>query len=127
LLAATAVQAFPFTKSGGAVRPSLMELGRWLDDGYAVIMSPEGEPELGRGLLPFLNGTGLMAVEMQVPIVPFRVEGYGRLFEREPQFPFLPIRRGRVRLIVGEAVTIPPSMTHEEATARARQAIVETR
>jgi long-chain acyl-CoA synthetase len=127
LLAATAVQAFPFTKSGGAVRPSVMELGRWLDDGYAVIMSPEGEPELGRGLLPFLNGTGLMAVEMQVPIVPFRVEGYGRLFEREPQFPFLPIRRGRVRLIVGEAVTITPSMSYEEATARARQAIIETR
>jgi long-chain acyl-CoA synthetase len=125
VLAALAAQAFPFTKSGGAVRGSLDELGRWLDDGYAVIMSPEGDPELGRGLLPFLRGTGLMAVEMQVPIIPFRVEGYGRLFLREPQFPYLPIKRGRVRLIIGEPITVSKTTSYEDATELARQALIE--
>jgi len=127
LLAALAAQAFPFVKSGGAVRRSLDELGRWLDDGYAVIMSPEGDPELGKGLLPFQPGTGLMAVEMQVPIVPVRVEGYGSLFPTEPQFPYLPDKRGRARLIIGEPITFPKTMDYQEATERARQALIETR
>ena len=124
-LGALAVQAFPFAKSGGAVRHSLEQTGRWLDDGYAVILSPEGEPELEGELLPFLGGTGLIAVEMQVPIVPFRLEGYFDLFPRYPEFPYLPVRRGRVRLIVGEPITFPKDMPHQTATERARQALVE--
>jgi long-chain acyl-CoA synthetase len=126
-LAAVAAQAFPFVKTGGAVRRSLEELGRWLDDGYAVIMSPEGDPELGQGVLPFLPGTGLMAVEMQVPVVPFKVENYGALFPREPQFPYLPDKRGRARLIIGEPVTFPKTMSYQDATERARRALIETR
>jgi long-chain acyl-CoA synthetase len=127
LLGELVVQAFPFVKSGGAVRPSLELLGRYLDAGYAVIMSPEGEPEVDGQLLPFLGGTGLMAVEMRVPVVPFRLEGYDRLFPRNPPFPYLPIRRGRVRLIVGEPVTFPKDMPYQEATERARQSLLETR
>lgn len=126
ILAALAVQAFPFVKSGGAVRPSLEELGRWLDDGYAVVMSPEGNPELDGKMLPFLGGTGLMAVEMRVPVVPFRVDRYDLLFEREPQFPYLPVRRGRVRVIIGEPVPFPRGMSYADATERARRALVET-
>ena len=108
------------------MRPSLEELGRWLDDGYAVVMSPEGNPELEGELLPFLGGTGLMAVEMRVPVVPFRVEGYHSLFEREPRFPFLPGRRGKVRMIIGEPVIFPRGMPYTDATERARRALVET-
>jgi 1-acyl-sn-glycerol-3-phosphate acyltransferase len=128
-LSALIIQAFPFVKSGGAVRASLEELGRWLDDGYAVIMSPEGNPEEDGIVLPFLGGTGLMAVEMQVPVVPFKVEDYHRLFlsPRDLRFPFLPNQRGRVRLIIGEPVTFPKSMTYREATDRARQALMDTR
>ncbi|HYM96978.1 MAG TPA: AMP-binding protein [Candidatus Sulfotelmatobacter sp.] len=127
-LLALAAQAFPFVKSGGPVRGSLEELGRWLDDGYAVIVSPEGGPESEGQLLPFLGGTGLMAVEMQVPVVPFRVDGYHLLFP-PPQrisFPYLPNRRGRVRLIVGEPVRFPKEMPYGKATELTRQALAQT-
>ncbi|MBI3969836.1 MAG: AMP-binding protein [Chloroflexi bacterium] len=127
LLGELAVQAFSFAKSGGAVRPSLEELGRWLDDGYAVIMSPEGNPEIGGELLPFLGGTGLMAVEMRVPVVPFKLGDYHRLFPPNPPFPYLPNKRGRVRLIVGEPVTFAKTMDYREATELARRALIETR
>jgi long-chain acyl-CoA synthetase len=129
VIAALGAQAFPFEKSGGAVGPSLEELGRWLDDGYAVIVSPEGNPELSGEVLPFLGGTGLMAISMQVPIVPFRVEGYAQLFPdpRTIGFPFLPNKRGTFRLIIGEPVTFPKDMPYEEATKRARQALIDTR
>jgi long-chain acyl-CoA synthetase len=117
LLAEAGVQAFPFAKRG-AIRASLDEMGRWLDAGYAVIISPEGDSEPDGKLLPFLGGTGLMAVEMQVPVVPFRLEGYHRLFAPDVPFPYLPERRGRVRLIVGEPVTFPPGTSYEAATRR---------
>ncbi|MBI2320911.1 MAG: 1-acyl-sn-glycerol-3-phosphate acyltransferase [Chloroflexi bacterium] len=126
VLVALAGQAFPFVKSGGAVRPTLEELGRWLDDGYAVVMSPEGNPERDGELLPFLGGTGLMAVEMRVPVVPFRLEGYHRLFPPDPPFPYLPDKQGHVRLIVGEPVAFPASISYHQATERARQALIHT-
>ena len=126
-LVALGVQGFPFATSGGAVRPSLEELGRWLDDGYAVIISPEGEPERDEELRPFLPGAGLMAVEMQVPVVPFRVECYGRLFPPDPPFPYLPNKRGRVRLIIGEPISFPKGTSYREATERMRQALIDTR
>jgi long-chain acyl-CoA synthetase len=60
-LAALAGQAFPFAKSGSEdVRASLVELGRWLDDGYIVVESPEGDPESDGELLKFLGGAGLI-------------------------------------------------------------------
>jgi long-chain acyl-CoA synthetase len=126
MLATLATQAFPIPKGGGAVRPSLEAFGRYLDDGYAVITSPEGEPEQEGRLLPFQRGTGLLAVEMQAPIVPFKLEGYDRLFPRNPRFPYLPQKRGRVQLIVGEPITIPRDLSYDEATERVQQALIDT-
>jgi long-chain acyl-CoA synthetase len=126
-LAALIAQAFPFVKSGGAVRAGLEELARWLDDGYAVIVSPEGNPEEGGQLLPFLPGTGLVAVEMQVPVVPIRVDGYHLLFPgRDLPFPYFPNRRGRFRLIIGRPVRLPRGLSPHQATERLRQALIET-
>jgi long-chain acyl-CoA synthetase len=128
-LAALAGQAFPFAKSGGeAVRASLVELGRWLDDGYAVIVSPEGNPELDGELLPFLGGTGLMAVEMQVPVLPFRLEGYHLLFPPPGlRWPYLPNRRGAFRIVIGEPLTFPRTMSHQQASRLMQKALVGTR
>ena len=127
LLLALGGQAFPFAKSGGDVRAGLEELGRWLDDGYAVIISPEGNPEVDGRLLPFLGGTGLIAVEMRVPMVPCKLDGYDRLFPPQPRFPYLPRCYGRVRLIIGEPLMVPKTLSYQEATARARRALIDTR
>jgi long-chain acyl-CoA synthetase len=129
LLGGLAVQAFPFEKSGGTVGASLEQLGRWLDDGYAVIVSPEGNPERDAEVLPFLGGTGLMAVSMQVPIVPFTVEEYWHAFPglEQIRFPYFPMRRGAFRLVIGEPLIFPKTMPYQEATRLTRQALIETR
>jgi long-chain acyl-CoA synthetase len=128
-LTALAAQAFPFVKSGGGeMRSGLDEMARWLDDGYAVIASPEGNPEFSGEMLPFLTGTGLMAVEMQVPVVPFRIDGYHPLFPPPGlPFPYLPNRRGRFRLIIGEPVRIDPGTSPKRATELLQQAMIDTR
>jgi hypothetical protein len=65
-----------------------------------------------------------MAVEMRAPIVPFRIEAYGTLFEREPRFPFLPVRKGRPRLIVGQPFIVAKGTPYDVATEQARQALI---
>lgn len=95
---------------------------RALDRGYAVIISPEGNPEHGGEILPFLAGTGLMAVEMSVPGAPCKLDGYYLLFPRQQTFPYLPSRRRHARLIIGEPIRFPIGMPYDEATERARPA-----
>jgi hypothetical protein len=88
----------------------------------SAIVSPEGNPDVEGKILPFLGGTGLMAVSVQVPIVPFKVEDDWQLFpdSRTIGFPNFPDKRGTFRLAIGEPVTFPKNMAYQEATERAR-------
>ena len=123
-LVALAVQGFPLVKTGGASRDSLIEATRWIDDGYGVLLAPEGGPSMREETAAFLNGVGMLAVELAVPIVPFRIEGYAALYPRhDTPFPWLPEHRGRARLIIGEPFCVPPGTGYAEATALARRAV----
>jgi long-chain acyl-CoA synthetase len=127
-LVALVLQAFPFAKTGGEARASLQELSWWLDSGYAVLMAPEGGPEMGDQLLSFFGGMGLMAVEMRVPVVPFTIEDYWRLYPSyEVPFPWLPSRRGRVRVTVGEPIHFSKATSEAEATELVRRALIQSR
>ena len=53
---------FPIAQTG-AVRPSLENMGKILDDGWSVLIYPEGELTVGGPIKPFMNGTGMVAVE----------------------------------------------------------------
>lgn len=126
-LIAFVVRAFPFTKSGGAgIRSSLATAQAHLADGRAVLISPEGAPAMSERIGPFLEGIGLLATRAKVPIVPFRLLGYSALYPgRDPGFPWLPSRRGHVRLIVGEPLLLPEGLSRRDATALARRAVEE--
>lgn len=123
-----AVGAFPMAKSGRGIRTSLERMRHLLNDGHAVLLSPEGTPSMSEDPGTFLTGVGLMAVATGVPIVPFRIEGYSFLYPRyDPGFPWLPIRRGRARLFVGEPLAVPPGADRHQVTELARRAILELR
>ena len=53
---------FPIAQEG-AVRPSLENMGKILDNGWSVLIYPEGELTVGGPIRPFMNGTGMVAVE----------------------------------------------------------------
>jgi long-chain acyl-CoA synthetase len=99
-----------------------------LDSGYAVLMAPEGGPEMGDRLLPFFGGMGLMAIEMRVPVVPFTIEDYWRLYPPyEVPFPWLPSARGRVRVTVGEPIYFSKATSNAEATELVRRTLIQSR
>ncbi|HAL46453.1 MAG TPA: hypothetical protein DCP37_01740 [Dehalococcoidia bacterium] len=109
---------FPFSKEGN-VRASLENLGRILDNGWSVLIYPEGELTVGGPMKPFLSGTGLLAVGGQVSVIPvhLRIDRFGK-----PSY--LPLlRRGRVEVRFGEPITFAPGTAYDEATRTVETAV----
>ena len=110
--------AFPLAREG-AVRPSLENMGKILDNGWSVLIYPEGELTVGGPIKPFMNGTGLVAVEGRIPVVPLRLHIH-RLGS-PTRFPI--IRRGRVEVRLGEPIVFPPGTDYQDATSAIESAV----
>ena len=109
---------FPLAKEG-SVRPSLENMGKILDDGWSVLIYPEGELTVGGPIKPFMNGTGLVAVEGRIPVVPLRLDIHK--LGSPTRFPFL--RRGSVEVSFGEPLSFPPGTDYQDATAAIENAV----
>ena len=110
--------AFPLARQG-AVRPSLENMGRIMDNGWSVLIYPEGELTVGGPIKPFMNGTGLVAVEGGVPVVPLRLHIH-RLGS-PPRFPLL--KRGSIEVRFGAPLSFPPGTDYQDATAAIENAV----
>jgi long-chain acyl-CoA synthetase len=97
MLARLLGNAFPFTRR--RARPRVAFFQSLLEQGWSVLVFPEGKLTVCGPMQPFKPGVGLMAVETGVPVVPVRVdvtrrgpwEGAGRL------------SRGAIEVRFGEA------------------------
>ena len=109
---------FPVAQSG-AVRPSLENMGKILDNGWSVLIYPEGELTVGGPIKSFMNGTGMVAVEGRLPVVPMKLH-INRLGS-PAKFPIL--RRGSVEIRFGEPMTFPPTTAYQDATNAIEDAV----
>jgi len=112
--------AFPFAKEGSGVRESLEHVVAMLDERWNVLIFPEGRLTVIGPMQPFKSGTGLLAVESGVPVLPMRIDvlrpGF---FEGK----WLPHPRARVRVSVGEPVRFESGTSYADATRRLQQAV----
>lgn len=75
-LAQLVMTAFPLPrKSASDISFGLEQMGWFLDQGYSVVVFPEGDTTARDELLAFKRGSGLMATQMNVPVVPVFIEG----------------------------------------------------
>jgi len=78
------------------IKPGLEYTGRLLDHGWSVLIFPEGRMNRGEAdVLPLKGGAGMLAVEMQVPVVPVVLIGTERIV---PPDLIVPRRRGVVQV-----------------------------
>lgn len=68
------MNTFPFSREG-AVRTSLEYCGYLADQNWSLLIYPEGTRSTSGELLPFKLGIGLLATQLQVPVVPITVAG----------------------------------------------------
>ena len=103
---------FPFSQEG-TVRASLVNLGQIVDNGWSVLIYPEGGLTVGGPIQPFMSGTGLLAVEGRLPLIPIRLHIHKMGFPSR-----LPlIRRGEIEVRFGKPLAFPSGTGYEEATA----------
>ena len=102
---------FPFHREG-AVRASLENVGKLLDDGWSVLIYPEGKLTIGGPMQPFLSGVGLLAMEAGAPVVPMHLT-----IHRLGSPPLIPVmRRGSIEIRFGDPIRFAPDTPYDEAT-----------
>ncbi len=102
---------FPLPRGAG-LRQSFAHAGAAMDQGYHVLVFPEGHRSADGALQPFEPGIGLLAEESEVPVQPILVQGLkGHNGKRWPG-------RGTVTVRVGEALNMAAG---EEPMAFARR------
>jgi len=107
---ALALGAFPF-HCEGAVATSLAQGGDLVDEGYSVVIFPEGTRSRDGRLQPFKSGIGLLARELGVPAVPIHLAGLHAILPKGRSWP----RPGPVTASVGEPLRLDAAPSNAEA------------
>lgn len=112
--------AFPFSKHGSGVRESLEYVAKMLDDGWNVMIFPEGRLTVIGPMRPFKSGVGLLARETGVQVLPMRIDVLRPGFYEGK---WLPHPRARVRVTFGEPVRVPADAGHDDGTRLLEEAV----
>ena len=108
---------FPLPRRRG-FRKSFGHAGEAMDRGYSVMIFPEGHRSETGKLQRFREGTGLLAKESQVPVLPVGLRGLGELKARGRW-----VRSGKLEVLVGAPVELGPEATAAEWTAALEAAV----
>ena len=96
-LVTTLFNAFPMPQTETGARESIRYTGELVEDGWSVLIFPEGERTESGEIRQFLPGVGLIASRLHLPVVPIRLKGAERVWHRTKLFP----RPGRVEVSIG--------------------------
>ena len=92
---------FPLPQKSG-FRRSFAFAGETMDRGYSVLVFPEGARTRDGEMQPFMEGIGLLSKNLDVPIVPARIDGLYELKRRGKVF----ARRGQITVRIGDVISI---------------------
>ena len=117
---------FPFDKKK-RIKASLELTGEFLDKGYSILLAPEGTFSKDGNLLKFKEGIGFMTVEMQVPVIPIKIDpAYREIFPPIGGFwENIPKKRQKVWVKIGKPLTFSKTISYKEATEKIQQALEE--
>jgi long-chain acyl-CoA synthetase len=106
---------FPLPRFSG-FRESFRFAGESVDRGYNILVFPEGDinmrdtPEM----TPFQHGIGLLAQNLNIPVVPMRVDGLWLMQKEHRRL----AHSGEVTVYIGAPVTFLPNTPPAEIAAR---------
>lgn len=93
----TVLNLFPLPQSKG-FRKNLEFMGKLIDNNVNILIFPEGERSYDGNMLPFMDGLGIIVKELQVPVLPIKIEGIEKVFPRGAAMP----KRGKVTVTFGK-------------------------
>jgi long-chain acyl-CoA synthetase len=108
---------FPLPRRRG-FRRSFAHAGEAMDRGYSVMIFPEGHRSESGRLQRFREGTGLLAKESQLPVLPVGIRGLGEL-KASGRW----VRSGKLEVHVGSPIELGAEATAAEWTAALEAAV----
>jgi long-chain acyl-CoA synthetase len=113
---------FPLPRLSG-FRESFRYAGECVDRGYSVLVFPEGvvnESETGE-MAKFQSGIGLLAENLNLPVVPMRLDGVWKMRREQRRL----ARLGEITVRIGAPITVPDGAPADEI-ARSLEAAVRS-
>ncbi len=101
-LSALFFNAFPLPQREAGARQTLRYIGEVLEDGFSVLIFPEGKRTDTGEIDRFRPGIGMIASRLGVPVVPVRLEGFDKVLHHTWRM----ARPGRVRIAFGAPLTL---------------------
>jgi long-chain acyl-CoA synthetase len=89
--------AFPLPQREAGARQTLRYIGDVLEDGFSVLIFPEGKRTDTGVIDRFRPGIGMIASRLNVPVVPVRIDGLDRVLHHTWRM----ARPGRIRVAFG--------------------------
>ena len=111
---------FPLPKESG-FRRSFFFAGDLADKGWSILIFPEGITTPDGHLHRFQAGIGLLAAQLNLPVVPIRLAGLFELKEAERRI----VRPGRVRVTIGEPVRFTSDQDPNEIASELQRRVAE--
>ncbi len=94
--------AFPIPQTETGARESIRYSGELVEEGWSILIFPEGERTVTGEIGRFLPGVGLMAARLELPVVPIRLKGLDQVWHRYASFP----RPGPVEVSIGAPLAL---------------------
>ena len=115
---------FPLSR-GSHVKRSFEYMGELVDDGWNVLLYPEGKITLTGEMDRFKGGIGLLTQALQVPVVPVKIDGlYSIVPTTDPdRLRWIPERFGRVSVIFGKPIQIDPQADPDQVARTCEEAV----
>ena len=119
-LASGLFNVFPLPQRSGFLQ-SFAFAGDLADRGWSTLVFPEGQTTEDGGLMPFRSGIGLLAKQLNIPVVPMHLRG---LYDLKQTGRIL-ARPGHVQVTIGAPVRFEPDQDANEITRELERRVRE--
>jgi long-chain acyl-CoA synthetase len=119
-LALSLFNVFPLPQQSGFLK-SFSFAGNLADRGWNILVFPEGQTTVDGRIAAFRSGIGLLAKQLNIPVVPIRIAG---LLDLKQQKRIL-VPPGHVQVTIGQPVRFSPDADPNEITRELQRRVAE--
>jgi len=102
-------------------RESFRFAGELADNGYSVLIFPEGRRTESGEMSPFRSGIGLLATHLNLPVIPMRIDGLYPLRITKKHW----ARPGTIQVRIGEPINFEATANAEEIAKKLQRVVAE--
>ncbi len=86
-LIALLFNGFPIPQTEAGAGESIRYMGELVEEGWSILIFPEGERSTTGEIGRFFPGVGMIASRLRLPVVPIRLRGFDRVLPRNARWP----------------------------------------